>query len=85
MDEDDIYPDSHEYAPPEPKMQDVEDEEEGEELESDSDVGIPLCCSARYTNVFRTISSSSLMLKTTQKQNQARTCSIPVSITMTAH
>lgn len=38
MDDDDIYPESNEYVPQESKMQDVDDEEEGEELESDSDV-----------------------------------------------
>lgn len=39
MDDDDIYPEDNEnYEPRESKMQDVDDEEEGEEVESDSDV-----------------------------------------------
>jgi len=39
MDDDDIYPEVNEnYEPQESKMQDVDDEEEGEEVESDSDV-----------------------------------------------
>lgn len=39
MDEDDIYPENNDsYEPPESKMQDADDEEEGEEVESDSDV-----------------------------------------------
>jgi len=39
MDEDDIYPENNDsYEPQESKMQDVDDEEEGEEVESDSDV-----------------------------------------------
>lgn len=43
--DDDIYPehDNDHYAPPEPRMQDVDDEEEGEEVESDdvSDKHVP--------------------------------------------
>ena len=39
MDDDDIYPENEaEYTPQESNMLDVEDEEEGEEIESDSDV-----------------------------------------------
>lgn len=38
MDDDDIYPENDDYVPQESRMQDMEDEEEGEELESDSDV-----------------------------------------------
>lgn len=39
MDDDDIYPENDDYIPQESRMQDIEDEEEGEEVESDSDVG----------------------------------------------
>lgn len=42
MDDDDIYPENDGYVPQESRMQDMEDEEEGEELESDSDVRISL-------------------------------------------
>lgn len=38
MDDDDIYPENDDYVPQESRTQDIEDEEEGEEVESDSDV-----------------------------------------------
>lgn len=41
MDDDDIYPENDDYVPQESKMHGVDDEEEGEEIESDSDVGGP--------------------------------------------
>lgn len=37
MDDDDIYPENDDYVPQESTMQDMDDEEEGEEVESDSD------------------------------------------------
>lgn len=42
MDDDDIYPENDSYEPQESRMQDMDDEEEGEEIESDSDVKV-LC------------------------------------------
>lgn len=58
MDDDDIYPENDNYEPQETRMQDVDDEEEGEEVESDSEVrrrDVCLDCDADYR---RTISTS---------------------------
>lgn len=59
MDDDDIYPENNEnYEPQESKMQDVDDEEEGEEVESDSDVRQQQLGLKFVTDSFRTISIS---------------------------
>ena len=44
MDDDDIYPENDSYEPQESRPQIADDEEEGEEVESDSDV----CTGFRY-------------------------------------
>jgi hypothetical protein len=74
MDDDDIYPENDEYVPQEPKMQDIEDEEEGEELESDSDVREPHAHFERESYISRTISILSSTQKMSRKQNLARVC-----------
>ena len=48
MDDDDIYPENDSYEPQESRMQDIDDEEEGEEVESDSDVRVFPATSVAY-------------------------------------
>lgn len=75
MDDDDIYPENNEsYQPHESKMQDVDDEEEGEEVESDSDVRSSHLDSEDVTDLPRTTSTSSQTLKTNPKLSLARVC-----------
>lgn len=74
MDDDDIYPENDDYVPQESKMQDIEDEEEGEELESDSDVRELQRYLECESHMFRTTSTSSSTPKMSPRQNLARVC-----------
>lgn len=77
MDDDDIYPENDDYVPQESKMQDMEDEEEGEELESDSDVRKPYGYLELESDNSRTISTSSSTRKMSPRQNLDRVCISP--------
>lgn len=73
MDDDDIYPENDDYVPQGSRMQDDE-EEEGEEVESDSDVCSVYSPAKLTLTCDRTISILSQMSKTNRNKTTHRVC-----------